>query len=224
MTTETLRYTPGNSYAFARILYRHKGDDVVRKSGLFDPKQHDFVAIDLVLLNCERQERVHWEFDEREEKKYDGFIFRQIGGENDRRIFHNQYPVAHFGQFDDSANYRARPARTEQRITELETLKQENEQAYLQELISPYEDAFTVLGRLIGATSDDSKRQLKGYWTADEKAVINSVTETLKTSIETLIGKKLGYRGTLITFTNGKPPETLDGFLEPYIIEEAKAA
>lgn len=224
MTTETLRYTPGNSYAFTRILYRLKGDDVVRKSGLFDPKQHDFVAIDLVLLNCERQERVHWEFDDKEEKKYDGFIFRQVGGENDGRVFHNQYPVAHFGQLDDSANYRAKPARTDQRIAELETLKQENEKSYLQELISSYEDAFTLLGKLIGATSDLSARQVNGYWSPEEKEIMENVTEALKAGIEALIGKQLGYREALITFTNGKPPERLAGFLEPYIIEEAKAA
>jgi len=224
MNTDTLRYTPGHSYAFTRILYRNKGDEVVSKSGLFDPKQHDFVAIDLVLLNCERWERVHWEYDPASEKKYDGFIFREVGGQNDGRIFHNQYPAAHFGQIDDSANYRARPVQTEERIANLDALQQEDKDAYLQELISPYEDAFIVLGRLIGATSNDSKQQLKGYWTAEEKSVIEGVTETLKTSIETLIGKKLGYRDTLIKFTNGKPPETLEGFLEPYIVEEAMAA
>jgi hypothetical protein len=219
-----MRYTLGKTYAFARILYRLKGDDVIRKSGLFDPKQHDFVGIDLALLKCDRQERVHWEFDDKEEKKYDGFIFRQVGGENNGRIFHNQYPVAHFGQLDVSADYLARPARTDERVTELDKLKQEDEQAYIQELVSPYEDAFTALGRLIGATSDNSERQLKGYWSPKEKAIIDDVTELFKTRIETLIGKKLGYRDTLITFTNGKPPETLPGYLEPYIVEETKAA
>jgi hypothetical protein len=224
MTSETLRYTPGNSYAFARILYRYKGDHVIRKSGIFDPKQHDFTATDLILLNCERRESVYWEFDDKEEKKYDGFIFRQVGGENDGRTFHNQYPVAKFGQLDDSANYRAKPAPTDQRIAELDVLEQEDKHAHLQELISPYEDAFTLLGRLIGATSDLSSRQVTGYWTGEEIKIVETVTETLKVEIEQLIGKKIGYRDALITFTNGKPPERVQGLLEAYIIEQAKAA
>jgi hypothetical protein len=224
MTTENLRYTPGNSYAFTRILYRHKDSEIIRKSGLFDPKKHDFVAFDLVLLKCERREHVYWEFDEKEEKKYDGFIFRQVGGKNDGRIFHNQYPVAHFGQLDDSANYRAKPARTEERVAELNNLEHSDPEAFLQEIIGPYEDAFTALGRLIEATSSESDRQVKDYWTPAETEIIEGVTESLKTGIETLIGKKIGYREVLITFTNGKPPETLKGTVEPYIVQEAEAA
>jgi hypothetical protein len=224
MTTENLRYTPGHAYAFARIHYRHKGESVVRKSGLYDPKEHDFVAIDIVLLQCERSERVHWEFDDKREKKYDGFIFREVRAENDGRVFHNQYPVAHFGQLDDSANYLAKPARTEERIAELNKIKQIDKDAYLQELISPYEDAFTLLSRLIGATSDQSDRQLKNYWNSAEKAEIEDVTEKLKTAVETLTKKQLGYRDAVITFTNGKPPETLPGYLETYVINDAVAA
>lgn len=224
METETLRYTPGNMYAFVRIKYQQKGQALVRKSGLYDPKNHDFVGFDLVLLRCERRERVHWEYDDTNEKKYDGFIFTQIGGDDSGRVFHNQYPVAHFGQLDDSANYRAKPARTAERIAQLEEIEQSDKNAYLQEILGFYEDAFTVLGRLIGATSDESDRQLKGYWTPEEQTEIEDVTERLRAATENLTGKKLGYREAIITFTDGRPPEPLKGYLEPYIIEVPKAA
>ncbi len=224
MTTESLRYTPGHSYAFARVLYREKGSEIVRRWGLFDPKNHDFVGCDIVLLRCERMEHVHWEFDPKEEKKHQGFVFTEVGGEHGGRVFHNQYPIAHFGQLDDSANYRARPARDERRIAELDALQEVSEDEYRQELLSAYEDAFTLLGKLIGATSELSSRKVTGYWSSAEQKIMKDVTESLKGDLESVIGKKIGYRNAVITFTKGKPSEQIDGLLEPYIVEEAKAA
>lgn len=222
--TQHLRYTPGHTYCFARIVSRNKLSGSTVRSGWFDPKHFEFIAVETVLLRCETHEVVAWEFDPKDEKKHDGFIFREVGEAGDGRTFNNQYPVASFGQTSDLANYQVRLANLADNLKGVDARDGGAGAEAFSAITSSYQDAFQILGNLAQATLKGSLSHLDAHWTADEAEQFNNVFDVLKTEVETTIGRSIGFRDAIITFTNGKPPETLPGHLEAYILHEDKAA
>jgi hypothetical protein len=211
------RYTPGKNYCFARIVARNRNSDATVRTGFFDPRHHDFVSIELLLLRCERHESVAWEFDPRNEKKHDGFVFTEVTDTGSGRTFHNQYPVASFGQISDAANYRVRIATMADDLLKLDASERDAGSDMFSAITSPYEDAFHLLGNFARAALIGSERKIDAYWSPDQSERFNAVFEALKEAVEAALGRPIAFRDAIITFTNGKPPETLPGYLEAYI-------
>ncbi|HWT40247.1 MAG TPA: hypothetical protein VN081_03175 [Dongiaceae bacterium] len=96
------RFTTGKDYFFINVDFKKGAGSFFP---LFQPWLGDTITkIDIVKLHCDECHSVKWRYDDKEDSKdFEGFVFTDSTG---ARWF-NQYPLADFGQLDDSANWLA---------------------------------------------------------------------------------------------------------------------
>lgn len=99
------RYNVGQKYLFVRTVFHCIDPDDMQAKWvrLYMPWLHKLDRVEFLILECIEHHKVAWDQDPNGEKKYDGFVFRRVGGNYERgNIWCNQYPHAAYGQLDDS--------------------------------------------------------------------------------------------------------------------------
>ena len=99
-----MRFTVGESIPFVHVKFQFKNGES-NADGLgfntFYPWYHKLIGIDFLMLKCTEHHNVPVS---ESASMADGFIFTQDNG----NIWHNQYPVAHYGQFSNTSDSLAR--------------------------------------------------------------------------------------------------------------------
>lgn len=180
-TTNSLRFNVGQSYLFIYIDFTQNSP---RFGGTYVPWLDTLNKIEVVELKCAEHHKVRYEFDEADaKKKYDGFIFANAEGV----VYHNQYPVASYGQLDDSGDRQVRPA------------KFNEEDPFLS-----YELATYRLGEIYNAIHKD-----KAQFTESQAAALQQLYDQITEQVIAL-GYEIDVSPRTIHFTNGKPPIVTD--------------
>lgn len=96
------RFRLSSNMLFIHLNFTMKN---LRFWSLYLPWEDDLHSIDILEVECVEHHKVAWDQDPDQEKKYDGFVFKDGQG----RPWHNQYPRASYGQLDDSQNWTVRP-------------------------------------------------------------------------------------------------------------------
>lgn len=92
------RYEPGKEYAFVNVIYDRPSPLI---TFLYVPWHDILKEIVVKRLKCVEHHRVPDDWGD--EIKYDGFIFQDVEGNEDR--WYNQYPRASYGQTSDESNW-----------------------------------------------------------------------------------------------------------------------
>lgn len=99
-----MRFTVGESIPFVHVKFQFQNGET-NADGLgfstFYPWHHRLIDIDFLMLKCTEHHNVPVSDSV---STSDGFIFTQDNG----NIWHNQYPVANYGQFSDTSDSLAR--------------------------------------------------------------------------------------------------------------------
>lgn len=179
-----MRYEVGQPYAFATVRFsgREFGDF------LYDPRRHILEGIDLVKLTCTEHHKVVIEFYEKDGPKADGFVFVDEQG----RTWHNQYPVAYYGQLDDSNDRQVRLA--------LDVKKEEDVPAKTSadhdDWILGRRDALSMIGRIAEAINDEGLPD-------DLRDGLKPYLEQFKTAVEVLLGGTIEIKPWVATYADG---------------------
>lgn len=102
---DTGRYNVGHTYCFIEVQYERKEESFFP---LYIPGKDELKAINLHMATCKEHHKVHEEWDPKKELKCDGYIFEtpHSTDETKTHTWHCQYPQAHYGQMDDSMDYK----------------------------------------------------------------------------------------------------------------------
>lgn len=196
-----MRYTVGNNYAFARVKFEGQGFF----SPLYVPTRHNFIGIDMVLLRCAEHHKVSDEY--RDEASCDGFIFEQVKPEASQRWL-NQYPTAHYGQLDDSADRRVRREYPE-------------DAPFTDEHMVFYSDAFHMLAEIYRAFNGSQAHQELLGLTSEMRTGFEIYFQVFKNQLETLIDHKVECRPFQIKKTDGTVAIS-NSYFETILSEEVK--
>lgn len=99
-----MRFELNKSYVFFAFQHRFAARTTpIEKAHAYPTTDLDVEIVDVKFINavCTEHHKVHNSYDDKQEKKYDGFIF-----EHDNLKARNQYPTAEYGQMDDSGDRR----------------------------------------------------------------------------------------------------------------------
>ena len=95
-----MRYEVGQTVPFIKVEFDNNG--VFSMLSAYLPWSHTLTKINIEVMQCIEHHKVPTTYGDADDKKADGFIFSTFGGS----IWHNQYPLAAYGQIDDSADRR----------------------------------------------------------------------------------------------------------------------
>lgn len=193
-----MRYNVGSKSLFMRINYTASAH---RRVAIYLPWEDKLHSIKLLPLLCTEHHKVNWRYDDTgQEPKHDGFVFREESG----RVWHNQYPIADYGQMCD---------RNDRLVWPTEDLS-EDEKSHGSPLFGCYEDVVVVLERI-----ESGLRQ------ADEALKRSQRYELLKAHYDEIVAmvEALGWqvenKPHVIHFTDNRPPETVEGIRDIVVSE-----
>jgi hypothetical protein len=93
--SKSKRFVLGKTYYFAKVTYNRTA---VMFMSRFVPWEDTLKEIKVIGLKCTEHHKVPGEWDDK--KVHDGFVFKSEDGKE----YYNQYPIAVYGQLDDSNN------------------------------------------------------------------------------------------------------------------------
>lgn len=199
------RYVVGQTYSFICAVF-----DAKEKGGFawppYCPWLHTNLDMKVIVLKCTERHAVAWNQDPNEKKEYTGFIFV----DKDNHIWHNQYPHAGYGQLDDSADRRVRPACWETdgkwhgpfegtRFSYSEHLVQ------FQDALSFAANIESALRRDAAAKAGSDSRLAKVIFDEAQVQQLREYQQQVGAAIEAASGKKLVYEDSVWNYSDGSP-------------------
>jgi hypothetical protein len=89
------------------VFIRADFDGPVTFGNLYIPWMHSNLRLTVLCMTVAEHHKVTWRYDHPGcDPLYDGYVLRDTNGE----VWHNQYPVADYGQLDDSNNWKVHKA------------------------------------------------------------------------------------------------------------------
>lgn len=100
-TKSSTRFNVGEVEYFINVDYKM---NELRFGNMYIPWLDTLNGFHVLKLTCAEHHMVPWDQDPKEEKKYDGYVFKDDEGTS----WHNQYPRASYGQITDAADWIVR--------------------------------------------------------------------------------------------------------------------
>lgn len=169
------RYEPGKEYAFVDVIYDRPEPMF---TSLYVPWSDTLKEIVVRRMKCVEHHRVPGDWDD--EPKYDGFIFQDTEGDEER--WYNQYPRASYGQATDDGNWKIRVAEDRNGVR----LTEEAADRYSDtEILWGVQDASKYLDTIHDGINP---RQSRNELESDQKAALQDFYDQLKQAVEEKMG------------------------------------
>lgn len=102
-----MRYNVGDTLFFVKIDFTPSESNALGSSLYMPWKGDKLNEIKIIKLKVTEHHKVAWEHDPNDKLEHDGYVLREIVKINDQSAiygdtYHNQYPVASYGQMDNS--------------------------------------------------------------------------------------------------------------------------
>lgn len=195
-----MRYNVGSKSLFMRINYTASSP---RFAALYLPWEDKLHSIKLLPLLCTEHHKVNWRYDDTgQEPKHDGFVFKEESG----RVWHNQYPIADYGQMCDRNDRLVMPSDD----------REEDDADHGSPLFGYFEDVSVVLGRIERGLRLDGTDALPK---AHAEALKNHYNEIV--ALVEAMGWQVENKPHVIHFTDNRPPETVESIRDIVVTERS---
>lgn len=182
-----MRFEIGQQVPFINVKYHKKPNSNNGFSFLFDPRIHDLDSVEVKLLEVIEHHNVPWDQDPTGEKKHHGFVFKELNS-TEEQIWHNQYPMASYGQMNDSADRVVTRRKTHLKLEEIAKFSKEQADYWMEN----WNQALPFISNIKRAIDGDDRHRLK--LSPEDKKLFEEYLSIVEKKVEEITGKKIQYK------------------------------